>query len=96
MRINTRSSRVKQRRQANLRPRLGLVSSVGVPKMLTVSEVCEYLRVSRTTLYRLFKDRNIKAFRVSKRDWRVAVDELGAWVERESGETKVHREVIGR
>jgi excisionase family DNA binding protein len=52
--------------------------------MLTVPEVCEYLRVSRSTLYRLFTDRDIPAFRVSKRDWRVALDDLARGVERES------------
>jgi excisionase family DNA binding protein len=59
-------------------------SFLATPRMLTAPEVCEYLRVSRATLYRLFRDRDIPAFRVSKRDWRVAVDDLARWVERES------------
>jgi excisionase family DNA binding protein len=65
-----------------LRPNVG--SSIRAPRMLTAPEVCEYLRVSRSTLYRLFRDHDIPAFRVSKRDWRVAVDDLAQWVERES------------
>lgn len=62
-------------------------------RMLTAPEVCEYLRVSRATLYRLFRDRDIPAFRVSKRDWRVAVDDLAQWVERESRAWRFTRKV---
>lgn len=53
-------------------------------KMMTVPEVCKYLQVSRTTLYRLLRRCNLPAFRVSKRDWRFAVDDLASWVERQS------------
>jgi len=84
MRERTALSVAKRERLANavLRPNVG--PSLTAPRMLTAPEVCEYLRVSRTTLYRLFRDRDIPAFRVSKRDWRVAVDDLAKWVERES------------
>jgi excisionase family DNA binding protein len=54
-------------------------------KTMTVSEVCEYLHVSRATLYRLLRRSDIPAFRVSKRDWRFAVDVLANWVEKQSG-----------
>jgi excisionase family DNA binding protein len=70
----------KKRLAAAARPNV----SSAAPKMLTVPEVCEYLRVSRSTLYRLFRERNIPAFRFSKRDWRVVVDDLAQWIERES------------
>lgn len=49
-------------------------------KMMTVPEVCEYLQVSRATLYRLLRQSDIPAFRVSKRDWRFAADDLASWV----------------
>ena len=74
----------KQKRLAASALRPNIIFSLATPRMLTAREVCEYLRVSRTTLYRLFRDRDIPAFRVSKRDWRVAVDDLARWVERES------------
>lgn len=54
------------------------------PKMMTVPEVCEYLQVSRATLYRLLRRCDIPAFRVAKRDWRFAVEDLADWVERQS------------
>jgi len=63
---------------------LGGSATAPISKMLTAPEVCEYLRVSRSTLYRLFRNRNIPAFRFSKRDWRVAVDDLAQWVEKQS------------
>lgn len=59
---------------------------MSVPKMMTVPEVCAYLQVSRATLYRLLRRCDIPAFRVSKRDWRFAVDDLADWVERQSEE----------
>ena len=74
----------KRKRLAASALRPNISSSLATPRMLTAPEVCEYLRVSRTTLYRLFRDRDIPAFRVSKRDWRVAVDDLARWVERVS------------
>ncbi len=74
----------KQKRLAASALRPNIIFSLATPRMLTAREVCEYPRVSRTTLYRLFRDRDIPAFRVSKRDWRVAVDDLARWVDRES------------
>jgi len=53
-------------------------------KMMTVPEVCEYLQVSRATLYRLLRRCELPAFRVAKRDWRFAVEDLADWVERQS------------
>jgi excisionase family DNA binding protein len=61
--------------------------------MLTAMEVCEYLRVSRSTLYRLFKEQHIPAFRVFKRDWRVTVEDLAQWVEKESQVQRSSRKV---
>ena len=80
----------KRKRLAASALRPNISSSLATPRMLTTPgmftalEVFEYLRGSRATLYRLFRDCDIPAFRVSKRDWRVAVDDLARWVERES------------
>jgi excisionase family DNA binding protein len=87
------SSVEKRRRSATSVLRPNISSSITAPMMLTAPEVCEYLRVSRTTLYRLFRDGDIRAFRVSKRDWRVAVDDLARWVERESRVWRFTRKV---
>ncbi len=57
------------------------------PSMMTVPEVCQYLRISRATLYRLLRRSDIPAFRVSKRDWRFAVQDLAGWVEKQSEES---------
>jgi excisionase family DNA binding protein len=85
----TGSIRQKRSAVAALRPRDG--SAILAPKILTAPEVCEYLRVSRATLYRLLRDRDIPGFRVSTRDWRVAVDDLAHWIERESENWKSRR-----
>ena len=91
MNERTVASGVKQKRlvAAALQPSVGSV--IRAPKMLTAPEVCEYLRVSRATLYRLLRERDIPAFRVSKRDWRVAVDDLAHWIEKESRDLKERR-----
>jgi excisionase family DNA binding protein len=82
MRIAPSVAKRKRFAASVLRPNINV--SLATPRMLTAPEVCEYLRVSRATLYRMFRDCDIPAFRVSKRDWRVAVDDLAQWVERES------------
>ena len=68
---------------------------VGIPadthRLLTAPEVCEYLRVSRATLYRLFRNHEIPAFRVAKRDWRVAVEDLVEWIEKEASVGRLTR-----
>ena len=44
-------------------------------KVMTVDEVCEYLRVHPTTIYRLIKQGMIPAFRVGGR-WRFNVEDI--------------------
>jgi excisionase family DNA binding protein len=46
--------------------------------VMTVAEVCEFLRINRSTLYRLIKERQIPSFRVGSehRFSRAAID---AW-----------------
>jgi excisionase family DNA binding protein len=47
-------------------------------KVMTVREVCAYLRVSRATIYRLLKEHQIPAFRLGS-DWRFNIEEIDRW-----------------
>jgi excisionase family DNA binding protein len=47
-------------------------------QLMTVREVCAYLRVSRATIYRLLKENQIPAFRVGS-DWRFNIEEIDRW-----------------
>jgi excisionase family DNA binding protein len=46
--------------------------------ILTVGEVAEFLRVHRSTIYRLLKHGRIPAFRVGS-DWRFNLDTIDRW-----------------
>ena len=37
-----------------------------MPKILTVGEVCEILKLSRATVYRIIKEQDLKAIKVRK------------------------------
>jgi excisionase family DNA binding protein len=45
---------------------------------LTVTEVAEYLRISRSMTYRLLKRGEIPAFRIGS-DWRFNLEEIDRW-----------------
>jgi excisionase family DNA binding protein len=47
-------------------------------KLMTVREVCDYLRVSRATIYRLLKENQIPAFRLGS-DWRFNIEQIDDW-----------------
>ena len=47
-------------------------------KMMTVREVSAYLRVHRSTIYRLLKQRQIPAFQVGS-DWRFNIESIDTW-----------------
>jgi excisionase family DNA binding protein len=47
-------------------------------KIMTVSEVAEYLRIHTTTVYRLLKQGKLPAFRVGS-DWRFDVEAINLW-----------------
>ena len=52
-------------------------------EVLTVTELCTYLKVDRSTVYRLIKAGKLPAFKVGG-DWRFNVEEIDLWrVERE-------------
>ena len=47
-------------------------------KVLTVTEVAEYLHVHPSTIYRLLRKREIPAFRVGS-DWRFNRESIDEW-----------------
>jgi excisionase family DNA binding protein len=55
--------------------------------VLTVNELCDYLKVHPSTIYRLLKTGQLPAFRIGS-DWRFNVEEIERWlVEREKPHT---------
>jgi excisionase family DNA binding protein len=47
--------------------------------MLTVEEVADYLRVSRSTICRLLKRKELPGFKVGS-DWRFNVEAIDRWL----------------
>jgi excisionase family DNA binding protein len=47
-------------------------------KVLTVSELAEYLRVHHSTVYRLLKKQQLPGFKIGS-DWRFNVEALEQW-----------------
>jgi excisionase family DNA binding protein len=47
-------------------------------RILTVSELSEYLRVDKTTIYKMLRDGKLPGFRVGS-DWRFHVDAIEQW-----------------
>jgi excisionase family DNA binding protein len=47
-------------------------------KVLTVGDLANYLRVHRSTIYRLLKPRELPAFRVGS-DWRFNIEMIDEW-----------------
>jgi excisionase family DNA binding protein len=50
----------------------------GARPMMTLQEVADYLRVTRSTIHRLLKRNQIPAFRIG-RHWRFNVEEIDNW-----------------
>jgi excisionase family DNA binding protein len=57
--------------------RAGAESSVSRP-IMTLQEIADYLRVTRSTIHRLLKRNQIPAFRIG-RHWRFNAEEIGNW-----------------
>lgn len=53
--------------------------------IMTLREVAEYLRVHRSTLYRMMRRRQLPAFRVNSY-WRFSRREINRWVAEHSHE----------
>lgn len=50
----------------------------GLGRAMTVREVCAYLKVHQSTIYRLLKRKEIPAFRVGS-DWRFNQEAIDKW-----------------
>jgi excisionase family DNA binding protein len=48
--------------------------------IMTVDEVAEFLRIHKTTVYRLLKESRIPAFKVGS-DWRFNREEIDRWMQ---------------
>lgn len=48
------------------------------PRVLTVQELSEYLRVHPTTVYRLLRAKQLPGFRVGS-EWRFSIDVIDRW-----------------
>jgi excisionase family DNA binding protein len=57
--------------------RAGAESSASRP-IMTLQEIADYLRVTRSTIHRLLKRNQIPAFRIG-RHWRFNVEEIDNW-----------------
>jgi excisionase family DNA binding protein len=47
--------------------------------VLTVSDLCDYLKVHPSTIYRLLKTGQLPAFRIGS-DWRFNVEHIDRWL----------------
>lgn len=54
-------------------------------RLMTISEVAAYMRVSRFTVYRLAKGRSIPATKIG-RQWRFQKEEIDRWLRDENHE----------
>jgi excisionase family DNA binding protein len=52
-------------------------------KVLTVGDLSNYLRVHRSTVYRLLKQHRLPAFKVGS-DWRFSIEAIDQWRLRQS------------
>lgn len=50
----------------------------GPVKVMTLLEVCEYLHVSRQTVYKMLERGDIPAFRIGS-DWRFSIEAIDRW-----------------
>jgi excisionase family DNA binding protein len=54
-------------------------SRVGTLQIMTVSEVAEYLRVDKVTIYKLIREHRLPAFKIGS-DWRFDKDAVEKWM----------------
>ncbi|MGC6173968.1 helix-turn-helix domain-containing protein [Lacrimispora sp. 38-1] len=54
-------------------------------KILTITEVAEYLKISEVTTYKLVQNGSLPSFKIG-RSWRVKLDDLLEFIERKKGE----------
>jgi excisionase family DNA binding protein len=63
--------------------RAGTEAAVLRRQLLTVRELADHLRVHRSTIYRLLRQRRIPGFRING-DWRFDRDEIERWIKRKT------------
>lgn len=54
------------------------VNARPVSPILTLGEVANYLRVHRSTIYKMLRKRELPAFRVGS-EWRFKLDDIDRW-----------------
>jgi excisionase family DNA binding protein len=59
------------------------------PQLLRIPEAADALQVSRTTMYRLIRDGEIKTLRVGQRQ-RIDITELNSFIEHQKESAKPH------
>ena len=57
-----------------------------MPKVMTLEETADHLRVHPSTVYRLLKKRQLPAFKVGS-DWRFNVESIDRWCEEAEKQT---------
>lgn len=56
--------------------------------LLTLSEVSTFLKVPKSTIYKLARERRLPGHKVGKH-WRFVREEIEAWVQNAGGETEM-------
>ena len=57
---------------------------LGIPPIMTVKEVSEYLKVHPSTVYKLLRAGDLPAFRIGT-DWRFKADAIDRWCAKRTG-----------
>jgi excisionase family DNA binding protein len=52
-------------------------------QILNVSELSEYLRIHKTTIYRMLREGRLPGFRIGS-DWRFSVEAIDQWLRDQS------------
>ncbi len=58
------------------------------PRVLTVRELADYLRVHPSTVYRLLRTNQLPGFRIGS-DWRFNIEVIDKWCTREGASTSL-------
>jgi excisionase family DNA binding protein len=60
------------------------VVRINKAQVLTVNELADFLRIHRSTVYRLLKTKSLPAFRVGS-DWRFNTETVNEWMNKNQG-----------
>jgi excisionase family DNA binding protein len=67
-----------QKPTADGKKRPAAAESAAPPTLMTLQEVADHLRVTRSTIHRMLKRNQIPAFRIG-RHWRFYLEEINNW-----------------